>query len=423
MSIKTPSIEHPAAQQPQPRPWHATPFPIIGIGGSRGKTTVSFMLSDILRAAGLSVGCWNSAGVFLDDVQQEGELQPWSRLLLASRHGEVDVLVQELPSSTVVAAGLPPDTLAMAVLTTLCGNADACLLTPEAMLDRRALENITHALHADGTLIIGADDHDVAEIAGTSGRALLPVALHRDHPLIRQALGTHGDAIWMDERRAMHGTDPDGDPTLLVDLRTVAATHHGTLLFQAQNAMLAAAAALRLGVEPDAIRRGLAGWATRPDRQPGACTMLRIGEATVIIDQPRQMQSLRGLLRSLRHVPHRRAVCIIGPMGGMHESDLVDATRSIADASGLVILHSSVREPERMAQIRAGLAQAMTPPFVIPAADESRAIDYLLNTLQPNDLAVVLTDDPERVVSHLWPAPRISVESTSVAGVVRSPQP
>ncbi len=422
MTAKTPTLHHTTIHAPELRSWHATPFPIIGVGGSRGKTTVTFMLADILRTAGLTVGCWNSAGVFLDDTQQEGELQPWSRLLHASRHGEVDVLVQELPSSTVVAAGLPPDTLAMAVLTTLCGNADACLLTPESMLDRRALENITHALHAEGTLIIGADDHDVAEIAASSGRSVFPVALHRDHPLIRQTLAAQSDAIWMDDRRAMHGMSMD-DPTLLIDLRTVAATHHGTLLFQVQNVMLAAAAALRLGVEPDAIRRGLTGWATRPDRQPGACTMLRINEATVIIDQPRQMQSLRGLLRSLRHVPHRRAVCIIGPMAGMHEVDLVDATRNIADAAGLVILHGATHEPQRMARIRAGLAQSVTPPFVIPAADEARAIDYLLNTLQPNDLAVVLTDEPVQVVSHLWPAPRISVESTSVAGVVRSTQP
>jgi hypothetical protein len=107
-------------------------------------------------------------------------------------------------------------------------------------------------------------------------------------------------------------------------------------------------------------------------------------------------------------------------MQHVHDSELVDAARSIAEACGLVILHGMDEAPERLTLVRSGLAQAMTPPFIIPAADESRALDYLLNTIHPEDVALVLTDAPERVIAHLWPAPAISVASTNISGVVRS---
>jgi hypothetical protein len=60
---------------------------------------------------------------------------------------------------------------------------------------------------------------------------------------------------------------------------------------------------------------------------------------------------------------------------------------------------------------------------VLRVADEARAIDHLLNSIAPSDAALVIADDPEVALSHLWPAPRISVASTTRRAAVGLPTP
>src|SRR5690606_29964983 len=70
-----------------------TVLPLIAVGGSRGKSTVASMIDSIIRLSGASVATWISSGVYVDGEQMEGELRPWSRVLLASKYGELDAVV------------------------------------------------------------------------------------------------------------------------------------------------------------------------------------------------------------------------------------------------------------------------------------------------------------------------------------------
>ncbi|MFN3337654.1 MAG: hypothetical protein ACK42I_09165, partial [Thermomicrobium sp.] len=59
------------------------PFPLVAITGTRGKSTVAWLLSQMARAHQLATGLWCTSGVFLNGHQLEGELHPWTAIVRA----------------------------------------------------------------------------------------------------------------------------------------------------------------------------------------------------------------------------------------------------------------------------------------------------------------------------------------------------
>jgi cyanophycin synthetase len=389
-------------------------LPLIAIAGTRGKSTVAWMLSRILRADGRSVASWLSSGVYVGGVREVGELGPWSRVVMAARHGELDLALQEMAAPTVVGAGLPENTYPMGIITTLCGNNESCLLNPDTRLERRGLEIVARSVRDDGLIIANADDFDVLEIARARGCATVLYALHRENPTLQQLLRDGGRGAWPDDGMLTIGDA--GESCAIVPVAEIPATLDGAILFQVQNALAAAAAAWELGCSAATIAEALRAFAPDPEVQPAASNIVRFNGATLLIDAPMQIRSLRMLVRGIRHTPHRRRIVVSGCFPGMSDDDARDAGRILGDFGGIVLLHSENATPDRMELIKEGISAAQVPPIVLAVPDELRAIDHVLNTIAPGDVALVIADDADVVLAHLWPAPAISVGSHRKVG-------
>ncbi|MEX1157916.1 MAG: hypothetical protein WEC79_03170 [Thermomicrobiales bacterium] len=391
-------------------------MPIVSVAGTRGKSTVSWMLVAILQAARLRSASWLSSGVYVEDERQDGELGPWSRVVLAARHREIDVALQEMNAATVVGAGLPDDTYPLVILTTLCGNNESCLLNAETELQRRALAIVVRSARNDGVIVVNADDYDIAELAEKSSATRGLYAMHRDNPALQRHLSGGGSGAWIEDGWITLGGLDSATPVVAVD--AIPATLDGTVMFQAQNALAAVCAAHAIGVPAATIERALKRFEPRPDLQPAACNIVRFNDATIVIDAPRQITSLRMLARGIKHVPHRRQLVVSGWFPGLGDDDAQEAGRLLGGLGGVILLHSENAGPERMGIIKAGISSAAVPPIVMAVPDELRAIDHLLNTIAPDDVALVMADDAEVVLRHLWPAPVISVDAIRRNGMV-----
>lgn len=391
-------------------------LPIVSIAGTRGKSTVSWMLSEILRTAHMPAASWLSSGVYIEAERQEGELGPWSRVVLAARHGEIDVAIQEMNAATVVGAGLPEDTYPLVILTTLCGNNEACLLNTETELQRRALDIVVRAARRDGMIVANADDYDIVELAQAAGASSVVFALHRDNPALQRHLAAGRDGAWVDDGWITIGNTDNSDAVVAVE--EIPATLDGTILFQVQNALAAVCAARVIGVPVRTIEKALRCFEPRPDLQPAACNIVRFNDATILIDAPRQITSLRMLARGIRHKPRRRTLVVSGSFPGLGDDEAQEAGRILGSLGGIVLLHSENADGARMEAIKAGIASSPVPPIVLSVPDELRAIDHLLNTIAPDDVALVIADGAENVLHHLWPAPVISVDASRKPGMV-----
>lgn len=377
------------------------------------------MLSSIFTKANMPSAAWLSSGVYVDGNVQDGELGPWSRVVLAARHGEIDVALHEMNAATVVGAGLPEDTYPIVILTTLCGNNESCLLNAETELERRALEIVVRSARSDGTIVANADDYDIVELALSSPARPILYALHRENPALQRHLTGGGLGGWVEDGWVVVGGAHEATP--IVEVGAVPATLDGTILFQIQNILAAVCTAYVVGMPSDAIGESLAAFSPQPDVQPAACNIVRFNDATILIDAPRQISSLRLLARGIRHTPHRRTLVVSGSFPGLRDEDAHEAGRILGGLGGVVLLHAEHASPERMETIKAGIASAHVPPIVMLVPGETRAIDHLLNTIAPDDVALVIADDAEVVLEHLWPAPVISVEASRKNGLVSKP--
>ncbi|HEX3721994.1 MAG TPA: hypothetical protein VHV31_04340, partial [Nitrolancea sp.] len=138
-------------------------LPLIAVAGVRGKSTIVWILEQILRSSGRSVGVWSSTGVYVQGERQTGELGPWSKVLEAVQAGQLDFAVQELETSLVNGVGLPEAIYPLAAISTLCGNNEECLISPEASLGARAQSIVARAVRPDGVLVLNGDDNAVLD--------------------------------------------------------------------------------------------------------------------------------------------------------------------------------------------------------------------------------------------------------------------
>jgi cyanophycin synthetase len=393
-------------------------LPLVSVAGTRGKSTVSWMLTAALVAGHKSSASWLSSGVWVDGELQDGELGPWSRVVLAARHREIDVATQEMNAATVVGAGLPERAYPIVILTTLCGNHESCLLNAETERERRALAIVTRSVRPDGLIIANADDYDIAELAFSAQAEAALYALHPESPALQRHLARGGLGSWVESGHIVAG-GPDG-ALPIVPVSEIPATLDGAILFQTQNALAATCAGLAIGVDGVDIARGLKTFEPRPDRQPAACNVLAFNDATILVDAPRQIAPLRMLARGIKHKPRRRTIVVSGSFQGLPDEDVHEAGRILGSLGGIVLLHSDNAGEERMDAIKAGIASAAVPPIVLSVPGEAQAIDHLLNTVAPDDVALVIADEPDVVLGHLWPAPAISVDSIKRGKVASS---
>lgn len=383
-------------------------LPVVAVSGSRGKTTVACMFESILRASGRATGMWISSGVYALGARLSGELGPWQRVLLAVRHGELDIAVQEMESATVLGVGLPEGTYPLAVITTICGNNDACLLSQDARVERQAVEAVIRSVRSDGVVVAGADDFDVAEAAAASPATHALFALRNANPVLQRHLRAGGTGAWVENDYLTVGDATN--PHRIIHVERIPATLDGALVFQVQNALAAALAAYVAGVAPQHIQVGLSTYTPDPTVQPAACNIFEYNGARIVIDAPKTIWSLRMLMRGIRSLPRRRTMIVSGVFPALPLDDVKDAGRLLGTLGAIVVLHADPRSSERLEALRAGIASAPTLPLVLLAKDETHAIDQMLNKIGADDVALVLASDPERALEHLWPAPVISID-------------
>lgn len=376
-----------------------TVLPLIAVGGSRGKSTVASMIDSIIRLSGASVGTWISSGVYVDGEQMEGELRPWSRVLLASKYGELNAVVQELEAAVVVGAGLPSRTYPLAVMTTVCGNDDSCRLSMSTELEERSLTAIANAVRDDGCVIANADDLSVVAAAQSASSRVIMYALHPENPVLRRHLDAGNDGVWMVDGTIVWGNS--GGFTEVVDAARIPATLDGAFIFQSQNAMAATAAAMHLGIDPQTAARGLSVFQPHEETQPGACNILELNGGRVVVDSPMQTWTLKMLARGIKHQPHRRSIVVSGCFPALNKDDAREVGRILGGLGGVILLHYDTDDGDHVAAVKSGIASNSIPPIVAVLGSECAALEQLRATIGNGDTALVLSANPEMVVKFI----------------------
>jgi UDP-N-acetylmuramoyl-L-alanyl-D-glutamate--2,6-diaminopimelate ligase len=342
----------------------------VGVTGTNGKTTVTYLLESIFEAAGWKAGVIGTTGARIG-----GEPLPISRttpeapdlfrLLAAMRDRQVRAVALEVSSHALAQHRVDGLVVDVAVFTNLSQDHLDFHGTMEAYLEAKArLFSPSHARHA----VVNVDDPAVQRLL----QASMPVT-------------TYG----VDHDADLHATEvvatADGT-SFIVDGVAVRSNLRGA--FNAANALAAFAAARVLGLDDGAIVAGIGAL----DSVPGRMEAIDSGRGSlVVVDYAHTPDSIRSVLLAARRLAPGRLIVVFGCGGDRdhHKRPLMGAAAT-ATADLTIVTTDNPRSEDPLAiitEIQPGASEGGGAFLVEP--DRRAAIRLALHEATPGDVVVV----------------------------------
>ncbi len=378
---------------------HAHPsrdLPVVGVTGTDGKTTTSWLVAAALEACGVATGMIGSLDtrlgdqVLIADPPQHRRTTPEAPDLQATlamlRERGARAVVMEASSHGLALRRTAGTRFAVGVFTNLShehldfhGDLEAYFQAKAALF-----ETCEHAV------VTVDDDHG----------ARLAAALRRDGRSVTTVSATGAPASWraVDAEPHRWGTTftarGPGSEVVTVDLALAGA-------FNVANALGALAAAVVLGAPAAEAARGIATLAS----VPGRMEWVGDDEVAALVDYAHTPGALRALLDAARTAaaPHGRVVLVLGIGGGRDASKrpLISAAAG-AGADVVVVTDDNPREEDPAAlraELRAGIGRV--PGFdrshLHEAPDRDEAVGLAVTLARPGDVVVAAGKGADRV--------------------------
>lgn len=333
---------------------------LIGITGTKGKTTTAHMVRDILTAAGHKTGMIGTLGAFVgrkkltDTANTTPEPITLHRILRQMADGGCTHAVMEVSSQ------------AMKLHRT------AGILFDAALFLNLTPDHIGPGEHADFEeyrACKGALLRQCKLAAGNSADPNWPLIAPKDVPAV-----TFGTA----DVRPGEGLTSVLSPDWRLSLPGK---------FNGQNALAALTLCRALDIPDAAIRQGLANVTV-----PGRCEIIPNTRGfTVLIDYAHNGDSFRSLLSTLKEYPHRRLTVVFGAGGDRPKLRRRDMARAAAEWADFAVITADNPRTESAEDICRDIARELEgrlPHAVIP--DRAEAIRFALERAQPGDIVALL---------------------------------
>lgn len=341
--------------------------PVVGVTGTNGKTTTTWMLEAIARVSGRHPGVVGTTGNRVDGRALETrfttpEAPEWQALLRTMVDAGCGLVAAEVSSIGLAARRVDATRFAVAVYTNLSRDH---LDYHGTMASYAAAKERLFTEFAPGRAIV-PHEGPVTPPAdtptwtfGLSGGDLAPRTLELD------TSGSRGIV-----------TTPLGD--LNLDLALVGA-------FNVENALAAAGAALAVGVPLQDVERGLASLDVVPGRLEPVPTRREID---VLVDYAHTPDALRAVLAGLRPLTRGRLICVFGCGGDRDAGKRPEMGRTATEGADLVVATSDNPRSEDPLQILADIQPGLDHRAHVEV-DRRRAIHHAIDLARPGDVVLI----------------------------------
>jgi UDP-N-acetylmuramoyl-L-alanyl-D-glutamate--2,6-diaminopimelate ligase len=348
-------------------------LPVIGIGGSYGKTTTALLTAAVLNVEKQGVAAVTSLA-HCDSVQAFAPscttpmAENMSQLLHSAIQQGCSHAVAELSSIGLAERRTAGLELAVAVLTNCRRSPNGRF--PNFQAYRACLEQMFTQVKTPGAIVLNADD------------ASTPAMLERmKHPTLTYGIHTVADVnATLLERCASEQTFllEAGSDSIAVRTRMVG-EHH------IYNCLAATTVGLLFGMELSEIARGL----ESVERIPGRMERIECGQSfTVFVDSARCHDTLATALRAARHLARGRVICVAAPP--THESARPLLGKVLEKMANVSIITSGGAANEQSLTRAHEVLDGYEHPskaHIIPSRD--KAISWALEQAQPGDVLLI----------------------------------
>lgn len=232
-------------------------IPIVGISGTRGKTTVARLVARLLHLSGRYVGLSCSGGLYLDQRQVEkGDRASWASAHKILLNRSVDAAVLVNSAQAILSEGVAYDRCQVGVVTNIIGaeGLDKFYIhDPEQVYN--VLRTQVDIVLPDGVAVLNAHDPLVLRMAALCDGSVILFGLDPEIPAITEHRDQGGRAVFVRYGRLIMATGRD--EVTLVEVASIPLLNTGAPSFQIENVLAAVGVAWALGMSQELIRTGI----------------------------------------------------------------------------------------------------------------------------------------------------------------------
>lgn len=352
---------------------------VVGVTGTSGKTTTTYLIEAGLRAAGRTVGLIGTVGIRIDGRDEPSalttpEAPDLQALLAVMVERGVDTVVMEVSSHALTLGRVDGTVFEAGGFTNLSRDHLDFHPTMDDYLDAKARlfepSSPTHAARA----VVCVDDDWGRRIAA---RSQAPVRV-----------STEGaDADWRID--AVRAIGQGGQEFVAVD---PAGVHHTLRIglpgrYNIANALLAVALLDVVGVSPEQSAPGL-----RAAAVPGRLETIECGQDFLaLVDYAHKPGALDAVLNTLRDQQQGRIAVVFGAGGNRDVGKREPMGRVAAELADLVVVTDDNPRDEDPAVIRAAVLAGTTGAAaeVVEIGDRRAAIDFAVSWARTGDVVLI----------------------------------
>ncbi len=395
--ILTPDILRPQEELdfgfPSVRKWqtdthHKGLLPLIGIAGTRGKSTVVRLIEAVLQHLRFRMATWTDVGVQVNGRTQHAELAGWGRAITRLAEHRLDIGLQELDWAAVNVAGLPTEMYPVMVHTGLREYMESHDFSSRLNLGLGGTLKCVAATHHDGIIVANGDDHFVLNSLQDTDASVILVSQSRETPNLKRHLENEGLGVWVENGDVWLGSQKSA--SRLGSVKRFPLTFDGEASFNIKNIMLAAGTLHAIGVNIHTIREVFSTFRAAWDILPASMNLYTHNDAKVVIDQLAPSWILKDVLRVLNPKSNRRQITVLGDLSWIEQDEVYEVGKLLGKYGGVIVLHGE-NDPDRLANFKRGLSSNPLPPLLSRLPTERRAINRAFKGLRAKDVLIILT--------------------------------
>ncbi len=354
---------------------------LVGITGTKGKTTTALMIKSILDACGLTTGYIGSngvdfAGFHFDTVNTTPEgcdiYEYFARMVRCG----VNTAVLEVSSQALYMNRVRGMIFDLCIFTNFSRDHIGGAEHPD-MEHYKACKLKLFSEHLRGIALINADDPASSDFAEAAKRAGNEVRYF--------SVGKKTDYSASNIEYIRDGQGLGSSFTLNAKGERVSVTQHFPGDFSVSNATAAAAVCDAFGVSLYRVAEEFPSVSIK-----GRFETLRVGGIDFVIDYAHNGKSMRSVLEVLRSYEPGRLICLYGSVGGrtqMRRAELGAVASELADLS---ILTADNPDCEPVENIIADIAaEYKDPQSYVAIPDRKAAIEYAVSVARPGDIVLL----------------------------------
>ncbi len=389
-----------------PNPEDNGRIPVVSVTGTNGKTTVTRMVTFILKSAGYFVGMACSDGIAVDGrIIDQGDCAGPRSAKNVLLNPLVTAAVFESARGGILREGLGVDKCDVAIVTNI-GEADhlgkAYIDSPEDMF--KVKRTPVDVVLPTGMAVLNATDPLVVEMAELSAGGVTFFARDPDHPVIKRHRDAGRRTAVVRDRQVMLCEGTRESP--LISLDDLPCTHAGRVGFQVENVLAAAAAGWALGVEFSQIAAGLQTFQGNLFDNPARFNVLESADKTLVVTDGRNVSALAALIEALDNFPHERRTVIYSAEEDRRDCDITKQGELLGRGFDRVILCEIENGLERPAGevtglLRVGVERSPRTRQIEEIRDWTAAVDTAWSSLGRGEMLVIQTCTVPKTVRKL----------------------